>query len=88
MVDLTLSLRIENLLVQVAPSYKGMRDLIERKPYETIMEVLKLNLPIGANYFADSHWQMGNHSLFELKESGYDTEQIAQDLKKIIDKGE
>lgn len=88
MTDLTLSLRIENLLVQVAPSYKGMRDFIERKPYETIMEVLQLHLPTGANYFADSHWQMGDRSLSKLKENGYDTEQIVQDLKKIIDKGE
>lgn len=88
MVDLTLSLRLEKLLTKIAPSISGLRHFIETRPYETIMEVLKCRLPIGANIFADSHWQMGDQSLSELQEDGYNTEQIVHDLKETIDKGE
>ena len=88
MKDLTLSLQIENLLVQIEPSYYGMRDTIEQKPYKTIAEALRYRLPIGFNEFESLYGEMGERSLSQLKRDGYDIEILIKDLKRIINKGE
>ncbi len=87
MINLSLSLRIENLLVRIAPSYYGRRDDIENKPYETIMEALQCRLPKIANEFECEHSNMGNRSLSQLINDGYDIESLIKNLKIIINKG-
>lgn len=86
--DLTLSLWIENLLINISPACKGMRDMIENKPYETISEVLQYRLPKGAEVFAYNHKNMENLSISQLQTGGYDIETLKKDLKDIINRGE
>jgi len=75
-------------LKQIAPSYNGQRDFIEKKPYEMIMEVLRYHLPKGAAEFEYEHNSMGDRSLTQLGKDGYDIENLIKDLKNIINKGE
>lgn len=86
--DLTTSLKIENLLVKLVPLYNGMRDIIENKPYETIMEVLQFRLPKEAEAFSYNHKDMGVRSLSQLQIDGYDIKALIDDLELVINKGD
>ncbi len=81
----TYSLRLEHLLCKLSPEMRGMRGVIAKNPYKTILSTLNGRVSkISLEKFIISYQAIDGKSISELQNEGYNIEILISDLINII----